>query len=68
MAAVTVEDNADMPGESVPVETVYEVSLVEAIQNTKCHGGGLHGTDLPAANLMFTDRPFGLFHVETDGR
>jgi hypothetical protein len=33
-----VEDDADVTGQPVPIETVYEVVLVQAVENTKSHG------------------------------
>jgi hypothetical protein len=38
MTAMPVEDDADVTGQPVPIETVYEVVLVQAVENTKSHG------------------------------
>jgi hypothetical protein len=62
MTTMPVEDYADMTGQPVSIETVDEVSLVEAVEDTKSHGGYPHATGLHGGRLVsaWVTRPFSL--------
>jgi hypothetical protein len=38
---MAIEDDSDVARQPVPIETVDEISLVEAVKDTKSHGGSL---------------------------